>query len=127
MGESGYYYLHSNGDLIYKNPVVVESDPLYFESDFIIRHWKMDFSNRQDAWIMILESLALGADLRRVKDLAGKWEMTFEDSLEMLRRANPKDVNNLMRRGMSSFVEKVIEMDLEEYWEKVKDQWERRW
>lgn len=37
-----YYYLHVNGQLIGKNPIVVESDPEYFNSKFVRKHWKID-------------------------------------------------------------------------------------
>lgn len=119
MEGSGYYYLHSNGDLIYKNSIVIESDPQYFDSPFVKRYWEMNFSDRSHAWIVILESLALGADLKRVKELAGKWGLTYKDSLEMLKRMEP---NDLMKKGMDSFIENIIEMDVNEYWEEVKTQ-----
>jgi hypothetical protein len=35
----GAYYLHENGDLIWKNAIVFESDPQYFDSPFVKKVW----------------------------------------------------------------------------------------
>lgn len=49
MGEKvtkAYYYLHTNGDIIYKAPFPVEADSRgaygYFESDFVQDWWKIN-------------------------------------------------------------------------------------
>ena len=34
-----YTYLHKNGSLIDKTFIVVESDPEYFDSPLVIKHW----------------------------------------------------------------------------------------
>jgi len=34
-----YIYLHTNGSLIQKVKFVVDSDPSYFDSPFVVNHW----------------------------------------------------------------------------------------
>jgi len=112
-----YYYLHTNGDIIGKNPFVVESDPLYFNSPFVKRVWCIDTSKREDAWKIALEGLALGANENRIKELSIKWGLTFEDSTEMLKR-NVLD-NALRLKGFQLFIEKVLNMSYKDYQNKI--------
>jgi len=55
-----YYYLYVNGNLIGKNPVVVDSDSSYFDSPFVKRVWVIETEDRGDAWKLCLEALAVG-------------------------------------------------------------------
>jgi len=111
-----YYYLHTNGDLIGKNPVVVDSDSSYFDSDFVKKVWKIETDERPTLWTMMLEALALGARVSRVKELAEKNKCDKADSIEMLVRIKP---NKLMRKGMPIFIKEILGMDVEEYWKEV--------
>ena len=111
-----YYYLHTNGDLIGKNPVVVDSDPSYFDSDFVKRTWKIETEDRESCWIMLLEAVALGACIDRVRELADKWKCDKADSIEMILRIKPNDI---LRKGIVIFVSKILDMDVEEYWKEV--------
>jgi len=52
-----YYYLHINGSLIPRNPFVVDSDPLYFESDFVRKFWRIN--NKEEYDIMMKECAKL--------------------------------------------------------------------
>ena len=113
-----YYYLHTNGDLIGKPSIVVDSDPSYFDSPFVKKVWKIDFTGRKDAWTMILEALALKCRIDRATELVKKWNLTYEDSLEMLVRV---EVTDLMREGMDVFIKDILNMDIEEYWAKAKE------
>lgn len=45
-----FYYLHTNGNLIGRNPIVVDSDPEYFNSDFVRKVWEINTENRLDAF-----------------------------------------------------------------------------
>jgi len=74
-----YYYLHINGSLIHKPISVTESDPAYFESDFVKRIWVVDTEKRETAWMLAIEALALGADRKQVAELEKKWGLTDED------------------------------------------------
>ena len=118
-----YYYLHTNGDLIGKNPVVVDSDPEYFDSPFVRKVWKIDLINRSDAWKMILEALMKGARTDRVKELAAKWGMDFDDSMDFLAQFEPQDIH---REGMEKFVGLIFNMDPDDYWEKVLKEGKKR-
>jgi len=40
--EVGYYYLHINSQIIWKPRIVVESDLDYFNSPFVVKHWKVE-------------------------------------------------------------------------------------
>jgi hypothetical protein len=80
---TGYYYLHTNGELIYKpnsdDGVVADMR----ESDFVRMLWPMDTDTREDAWRILIEALALGANKERVTTLAHKWNCNDEDADNM--------------------------------------------
>jgi len=116
-----YYYLHTNGNLIGKNPTVVDSDDSYFDSDFVKRVWKIDTEDRSSCWTLLLEALALGARIERVKELVEKWNCDKADSIEMLRRLelDGKKPNELMRKGMTIFIQKILNEDVDKYWEEI--------
>jgi len=116
-----YYYLHTNGDLIGKNPIVVDNDGSYFDSPFVKAHWLIDTEARDDGWKLLLEATALGADITHIKELATKWGATFEDSIEMLKHCEPTE---LMQQGLSCFIKQVLGLDEEEYWKRVESNWE---
>lgn len=81
-----YYYLHTNGSLIHKNAVVVESDPQYFDSPFVRKFWRIDITDRKAAWILVIEAGALGADKKRIQELAMLWGLTDIDAHEFATR-----------------------------------------
>jgi len=110
-----YYYLHTNGDLIGKNPIVVTDD--YFDSPFVKEVWEIDTTNRGDAWTLVLEALALGANIDRVKELVNKWNLDLNDSFEMLIRLNP---NERMKNGLEIFVNKILNMNIDDYFNQFK-------
>jgi len=112
MKTSWYYYLHTNGNLIYRNPAVVDSDPDYFDSPFVKKVWKINAENREDAWTMILEALVLGARIESVQNLAGIWKLTFEDSIEMIQRIKP-DEN--LKKGFEMFLSKILNLTWDQY------------
>lgn len=78
MSIVGWYYLHENGDLIYKPDADAISD--IRDSDFSRCAWSVDPSNRKGAWEILIESLALGANPDRVVQLAEKWKCTDADA-----------------------------------------------
>lgn len=83
----GYYYLHIDGNLIYKrNLWGVEQD--LKESDFVKKYWPIDLTDRATAYILLVEAGALGAHPKRIKELAIKWNITDEDAKEFLKRTN---------------------------------------
>ncbi len=90
MSTDGYYYLHTNGDLIWKR---FRPEP----SDFVRKVWVVDKSSRVTAWIIVIEALAMGAKRSRVEELAAKWGLTDEDARQFVGRS--KDELNLFRDG----------------------------
>ena len=82
-----YYYLHTNGDLIHKSALVVDSDSSYFDSPFVKKVWTIDTEDRGSLWILLTEALSLGANKERIKELQEKWGATNEDAQEFASRA----------------------------------------
>lgn len=121
--EQGFYYLHTDGSLIFK-PAIVADDPEYFNSPFVKKVWRMDFTNRLDAWKLVLEAFCLGARADRIKELAQKWGLTLEDSIEMLKRTPKDQLTEGMREGLPLFVACILQMTPDEYWTKVREDWD---
>ena len=74
----GYYYLHINGDLIYKPAIAVDDD--YFDSSFVRKFWPITLSDRGDAYTLLLDAQAMGAKQERIQELKAKWNITEEDT-----------------------------------------------
>jgi len=120
-----YYYLHSNVDLIGKNPAVVDPDPAgYFEGPFVMRYWLIDTEDRRTCWVMILEALAKGARLDRIRELCEKWHMDHDDSIEMITRLKPTEIQ---KGGMEIFIKEILKMDPNEYWEEISLRSSEQW
>lgn len=77
--EKGWYYLHTNGDLVYKRELGETAADLR-ESDFVKMFWRFDPLDRECAWNILIESLSLGAKIERVTELAQKWMCNNEDA-----------------------------------------------
>ncbi len=75
----GWYYLHTNGELIYKRDLDGTAADIR-ESTFARALWPMEPSDREGAWRILIEGLAAGANPERVKELAKKWECTDKDA-----------------------------------------------
>ncbi len=73
---TGYYYLHTNGDMIFKTTCPE------LDSGFVRRVWPFIADDRACAWIICIEALALGAHESRIKELQEKWGLTDEDASE---------------------------------------------
>lgn len=78
MSFSGIYYLHENGDLIYKPGLDSVADVI--ESSFAKCSWLIDPSNRKCAWEILIEAQALGANKERIDELAEKWKCNDDDA-----------------------------------------------
>lgn len=76
----GYYYLHSNGSLIWKRYLDSGQVADFRESDFVKMFWPLDTQSRYDAWRICVEALALGTDPKRVKELATLWKCDDDDA-----------------------------------------------
>lgn len=106
----GWYYLHSNGSLIYKRTWPGEDG-----SDLVRHIWPCDPSNRLHAWTIVLEGLSLGADLDRVKELASKWGCTLQDFVEYLSRA--PQPSPTLRDGAVRFLKQIAGVDDHAFWD----------
>lgn len=79
MAIIGWYYLHQNGDLIYKRELGDTAADIR-ESDFARGLWPMDPNDRAGAWRICVEGLAAGARKERVMELAKLWQCDDEDA-----------------------------------------------
>lgn len=86
MSIKGWYYLHVNGDLIYKkdHPGVVAD---IRESDLARALWPMHPQDRMGAWLILIEASAFGSNPERIAELAGKWGCNDSDADEFAFRA----------------------------------------
>jgi len=109
-----YYYLHSNGDLIGKPPIVVDNDPQYFNSPFVKKWWLVETDRRDTAYRLVLEALTLGVRVERVVELVKKWGLTKEDSWEYVARTKP---DACLGAGLKIFIEQILKMTEDSYWE----------
>jgi hypothetical protein len=73
MTIAGYYYLHSNGDLIWKRNLDDGQVADFRESSFVIQFWPLDPQDRETCWRILVEASALGAKEHRLNELADKW------------------------------------------------------
>lgn len=80
MAITGYYYLHTDGSLIWKRYLGGDQVADFRESPFVRHFWPLDINDRETAWTMLVEALALGADPVRVHHLANGWGCTDQDA-----------------------------------------------
>lgn len=76
----GFYYLHTNGDLIWKQNTDSGQEADFRESDFVVNYWPIDLKSRECYWTFLVEALASGANKERVFELAVKNGCTEEDA-----------------------------------------------
>lgn len=79
MSIIGWYYLHINGDMIYKREMG-ETAAGIRESNFARGLWPLDPQDRAGAWRICVEGLAAGASKERVIELAKKWGCDENDA-----------------------------------------------
>ncbi len=101
------YYLHENGELIYKRFWPDDDSP------FVKKIWPMDVSNRSNAWMILIEGIALGARIDRVAELAEHWHCDIKDMVEFMRR-NPK-ADDLQKRGLHLLIENVFGLNYDQF------------
>jgi hypothetical protein len=75
----GWYYLHKNGQLIYKRELGDTAADIR-ESDFALAMWPVDSHDREGAWTVLVEGLAAGASKSQVEELSKKWGCTDDDA-----------------------------------------------
>jgi len=76
----GWYYLHTNGSMIYKRELDGSTAADIRETPFARAMWPVNPSDREGAWRILVEGLAAGAQKERIKELAEKWGADDEDA-----------------------------------------------
>ena len=110
---NGFFCLYKDGRLLWQ-----KSPPE--QKDILLKHfWPVNIDFRGNAWMVALEALAMGAKLDRIKELALKWGLTFDDSIELLKRMDPKKITKEMRVGLTMFITLVLEIQINDYWANV--------
>ncbi len=79
MSELGWYYLHTNGDVIHKRGLPGTAADIR-ESDLAVALWPIDTADRSSAWRILVEAMAAGALRTRVLELAELWACDDEDA-----------------------------------------------
>ena len=79
MALTGWYYLHTNGDLIYKRDLGETAADIR-ESPFAVGLWPVDADERECAWNMLVEAWAGGGRKSRLQELADKWGCNNQDA-----------------------------------------------
>lgn len=79
MSIDGWYYLHTNGSLIYKHELGGTAADIR-ESDFARALWSFDPGDREGVWDLLVEALAAGAYKGRVTELAEEWGCSDADA-----------------------------------------------
>lgn len=92
MTIKGWYYLHANGDLIYKPHPDAAAD--IRDSDLARALWSVEHSDRLGAWSILVEASAAGANPVRIKELAAKWGCDDTDAAEYANRVGCKIVQD---------------------------------
>ena len=85
MAIKGWYYLHTNGSLIYKRELGDQAADIR-ESDFATTMWAVDLTDREGAWSILVEALSLGANKERIEELADKWACNDVDAYHYAER-----------------------------------------
>lgn len=78
MKTEGYYYLHTNNELIYKpnNESIIDIR----ESDFCVAAWPF-IQIRKQGWNILVEALSIGALPARISELADIWACDDTDAI----------------------------------------------
>lgn len=98
---SGYYYLHENGDLIFRRDA-----PEIESGGFVKQVWPVDTTDRLDAWTLLIEALTNNASTTRVKELAGKWGCNARDLPEFLCRVTKPTTEQ--KEGIRRFILQIL-------------------
>lgn len=105
-----WYYLHTNGELIHKRTWPGEDN-----SDFVKRIWACDPTNRENAWTILVEALASGANVQRVRELAATWKCDGRDLPNYMRAISAPSKE--LRDGMRLFIEHVLRVGPDDYYD----------
>ncbi len=82
---------------------------------YVNKYWYIETEDRRDAWILVIEALALGVRLNRIEELVKKWNLTKEDLKEYIIR-NPEPTS-LQKEGMNKFIQLILNLDPNTFWD----------
>jgi len=105
----GWYYLHINGDLIFKREVGDTVAELR-EDPFTVMLWPVKPGDREAAWSILIEALSLGAKESRIQGLVILWKCTDENAYEYANRIGVR----LVKDGDAWCATRVDFVDLQE-------------
>jgi len=83
---AAFYYLHENGDLIYKNPQFINEED-FIESPFVKTYWFLDTTRRETVWEFLIEAYGY-ASKNRIYDLCSKWGIDDKDAIYYIKYLN---------------------------------------
>lgn len=106
LGFDGYYYLHTNGEMIWKKFEPERDSP------FVVQVWPVDLTSRANGWTIVLEGIALGANVDAIKFLMKKWSCTLEDSFTMAYKMTP---NPITAKGLKMLCAEVWGMEFQDW------------
>lgn len=96
----GFYYLHRE-----TKQLIAKHENYEFTGDLVEKVWPVDYSDRGDAWRVVLEGAALGAREADLKHLSQQWKLTPEDCVEFMLRV---PTEQLMRVGLARWCQVVL-------------------
>lgn len=77
----GYYYLHTNGTLIYKPYIDDMQVNDFTESPFCKKYWTMYDNSRMTVWNILIDAAVNGASIQHILDKAEKFKCDNDDAL----------------------------------------------
>ena len=113
--ECGWYYLHTNGALIYKR-----FEPEVEQGGFVRKVWQIDTRDRLTAWRLLSEATDMGADMSRIRELCEKWGCTFNDMGEyIVREKNPSPAR---MKGLRKLTKEIFDIDIDRAFDLASEQ-----
>lgn len=102
----GWYYLHENGELIYRRTY-----PEIEVGGFVKHVWPIDRTDRKHAWTLLLEAAHYDARTDRIIELAEKWGCDLADLGEYLTRETSPTPK--LMDGLRKFATAVLGLDID--------------
>lgn len=108
MSIIGFYYAHTNGELIFKH-----EKPEMELGGFVKRVWPFDPEDRSGAYCILIEASVIGAKQERIAQLLERWQITDDDCITV---AGPMHgmliIQNGPRGSCSKWAAKWVDDDI---------------
>lgn len=92
--KTGFFYLHTNGELIYKPEATISRRQDLEESDFVVQYWPVASNHRTSLWTCLIEAAARGANQSCIDHMKKTHDITNEDAAGFARALDFKLVGN---------------------------------